>query len=403
MSDEERDARVRESLAEVALPPSGVTIDDFLRRYTHQLSGGQQQRVAIAMAFANRPHVIVCDEPTTGLDVTTQARVLKTVRELCQEHGVAALYVSHDLAVVAELADHVAVMYAGRIVERGPRDAIFSDARHPYTRRLLRAVPDLEGKRAVLGIPGRAPLPGNRPGGCFFAPRCDLAIDQCSRRSRPRAYGERQAPGRCYRADDAPSAIRVADEPAADGARPATSCWPLPRRRQLRLETRSCTTSTSRSAATSAWRSSASPARARRRRARCVAGLHHQYTGEVKLDDVKLATAARAARGGPQANPVRVPEPVRVAEPPPDDRADPGASAAAVPARGRDLARDDRLQGGRVPRAGRAVGRRPTASPTSCRGRAPARRDRPRARGRPRCWSATRSPRRWTSRSRPRS
>ena len=155
--------------------------DDFLSRYPHQLSGGQQQRVAIAMAFANRPHVIVCDEPTTGLDVTTQARVLKTVRELCQEHGVAALYVSHDLAVVAELADHVAVMYAGRIIERGPRDVIFSNPRHPYTRRLLRAVPDLEGKRAVLGIPGRAPLPGNRPDGCFFAPRCDLAIDQCTR------------------------------------------------------------------------------------------------------------------------------------------------------------------------------------------------------------------------------
>ena len=94
MSDDERDARVRETLGEVALPPSGVTIDDFLRRYTHQLSGGQQQRVAIAMAFASRPHVIVCDEPTTGLDVTTQARVLTTIRELCQQHGVAALYVS---------------------------------------------------------------------------------------------------------------------------------------------------------------------------------------------------------------------------------------------------------------------------------------------------------------------
>ena len=125
--------------------------------------------------------MIVCDEPTTGLDVTTQARVLETVRELCQVHGVAALYVSHDLAVIAELADHVAVMYAGRIIERGPRDAIFSMARHPYTRRLLRAVPDLEGKRAVVGIPGRAPLPGNRPGGCFFHPRCDLAIDECTR------------------------------------------------------------------------------------------------------------------------------------------------------------------------------------------------------------------------------
>src|ERR1700744_4387009 len=158
----------------------GQSDDELLKRSPHQLSGGQQQRVAIAMAFANRPHVIVCDEPTTGLDVTTQARVLKTIRELCQEPDVAALYVSHDLAVVAELADHVAVMYAGRIVERGPRDVIFSAPRHPYTRRLLRAIPDLEGKRAVVGIPGRAPLPGNRPDGCFFAPRCELAIVKCT-------------------------------------------------------------------------------------------------------------------------------------------------------------------------------------------------------------------------------
>jgi peptide/nickel transport system ATP-binding protein len=203
MDGAQRDARVKESLEEVALPGT----DDFLARYSHQLSGGQQQRVAIAMAFANRPHVIVCDEPTTGLDVTTQARVLKTIRELCQEHNVAALYVSHDLAVVAELADHVAVMYAGRIVERGPRDVIFSTPRHPYTRRLLRAVPDLQGKRAVLGIPGRAPLPGNRPAGCFFEPRCDLAIDRCSEEfPAPTSYEHGRHLVCCYRADDAPSA-----------------------------------------------------------------------------------------------------------------------------------------------------------------------------------------------------
>ena len=104
MSAEQRTARLREALEEVALPSDDV----FLKRYPHQLSGGQQQRVAIAMAFANRPRVIVCDEPTTGLDVTTQARVLETVRDLCRTHQVAALYVSHDLAVVAELADRVA-------------------------------------------------------------------------------------------------------------------------------------------------------------------------------------------------------------------------------------------------------------------------------------------------------
>ena len=165
-------------------------------RYPHQLSGGQQQRVAIAMAFANRPHVIVCDEPTTGLDVTTQARVLKTVRELCQEHGVAALYVSHDLAVVAELADHVAVMYAGRIIERGPRDVIFSNPRHPYTRRLLRAVPDLEGKRAVVGIPGSGAAAG-QPAGWLLLRAPLRAGDRRVHRGVPATDGlrRRQAPG----------------------------------------------------------------------------------------------------------------------------------------------------------------------------------------------------------------
>ena len=167
-SDADRRTRIKQVLAEVLLESD----DEFLRRYPHQLSGGQQQRVALAMAFANRPRVIVLDEPTTGLDVTTQAHVLDTVRDLCQAHGVAAVYVSHDLAVVASLSLRVAVMYAGRIVEIGPKSVLFRASAHPYTRRLVEAIPELSGAHALVGIPGAAPRPGQRPRGCFFAPRC---------------------------------------------------------------------------------------------------------------------------------------------------------------------------------------------------------------------------------------
>ncbi|MFL1378745.1 ABC transporter ATP-binding protein [Nocardiopsis protaetiae] len=137
LSPAEADARVREVLREVALPDDDV----FLRRYPHQLSGGQQQRVAIAMAFVGRPDVIVMDEPTTGLDVTTQKHVLDTVRRMTREYGTAGIYISHDMAVVAELADAVAVMYRGELVEHGPTGDVLSAPRHEYTRALLAAVP----------------------------------------------------------------------------------------------------------------------------------------------------------------------------------------------------------------------------------------------------------------------
>src|SRR5690606_28071073 len=132
--------RVREVLREVALPDD----DAFLARYPHQLSGGQQQRVAIAMAFADRPDVIVMDEPTTGLDVTTQAHVLETIRHMTRQHGTAGVYISHDMAVVADLADDIAVMYRGEVVERGKAAEVLADPEHEYTRRLLRAVPLLK-------------------------------------------------------------------------------------------------------------------------------------------------------------------------------------------------------------------------------------------------------------------
>ena len=130
--------------------------------------------------MANRPKVIVLDEPTTALDVTTQAHVLETVRDLTRSYGVSALYVTHDLAVVACLADRIAIMYAGRLVEIGPTAELFTGAYHPYTRRLLAAIPDIHGKRALHGIPGYAPRPGQRVAGCAFTPRCDWRIEKCA-------------------------------------------------------------------------------------------------------------------------------------------------------------------------------------------------------------------------------
>jgi peptide/nickel transport system ATP-binding protein len=191
----DREARLAQMMAEVLLPSDKA----FLRRYPHQLSGGQQQRVAIAMAFANRPKVIVLDEPTTALDVTTQAHVLDTVRDLTKSYGVAALYITHDLAVVANLADRIAVMYAGRVVETGTRDELFDSGHHPYTRKLLASIPDITGERALRGIPGWAPRPGQRPPGCAFTPRCDWAVDKCSEEFPP---VEDVSPGhhvRCWR------------------------------------------------------------------------------------------------------------------------------------------------------------------------------------------------------------
>jgi peptide/nickel transport system ATP-binding protein len=290
-SDAERDARLQEALGEVALPSD----DGFLARYPHQLSGGQQQRVAIAMAFACRPNVIVCDEPTTGLDVTTQARVLETVRDLCRSHSVAALYVSHDLAVVAELADRVAVMYAGRIVEAGTRDQLFGAARHPYTRRLLRAVPDLEGKRAVVGIPGFAPLPGRRPEWCFFEPRCQLATDVCRSAFPPAFEFEPGHRARCYHADEA-----LREVPVEGGVEEVH----VEREHELALAIRGLDAhygsratlfgielEVHRHECLALVGESGS---GKTTLARCVAGLHKDYTGAVVLGDDELPPAARS-------------------------------------------------------------------------------------------------------------
>ncbi len=185
-------------LVEVGLPDT----KEFLDRYPHQLSGGQVQRVALAMAFLPRPKVLVLDEPTTGLDVTTQGMVLKTMGELCRQHEVAALYVTHDLAVVANIADRVAVMYAGRIAEFGPRDAMFAHPAHPYTRALLDAIPHLSQARALAGIPGSTPGPGRRPEGCRFNDRCEYAVDDCRTIDPPDVEVGPDHVAKCLRVDE---------------------------------------------------------------------------------------------------------------------------------------------------------------------------------------------------------
>jgi peptide/nickel transport system ATP-binding protein len=191
------DQRVAEVLSEVKLDAAG----DLLRRYPHQLSGGQQQRVALAMAFACRPQLIILDEPTTGLDVTTQRHVLNTIRSLCEGYGVGAVYVSHDLAVVSELVEQVVVMYAGRQVEVGTTKSIFSRPAHPYTTRLLRAAPSIERAETLEGIEGQPPRPGERPVGCSFAARCALVVDECLKGQPPMVALDDSGHGaRCFRA-----------------------------------------------------------------------------------------------------------------------------------------------------------------------------------------------------------
>lgn len=193
-SKEESTERARQLVGRVELPQT----EEFMRRFPFELSGGQQQRVLIAMALALAPTAVVLDEPTTGLDVTTQARVLEVLTELAQVESVAFVYVTHDLAVVDHLADNVAVMYSGRLVETGNRYAIFSRPEHPYTNLLLDSVPRVNRRHALTGIPGTAAAPGERPTGCFFRTRCPLATSECEEAFPPATPNAAGGYVRCY-------------------------------------------------------------------------------------------------------------------------------------------------------------------------------------------------------------
>jgi peptide/nickel transport system ATP-binding protein len=170
--------------AEAARALDRVGIADARRRldlYPHEMSGGMNQRVMIAIALAGEPDLLVADEPTTALDATIQAQILDLLARLRAETNMAMVLVSHDLGVVAEACDRIAVMYAGRIVEEAPSATLFDAAAHPYTRGLLAALPDLDGpKRRLAAIPGTVPEPWNLPPGCAFAPRCPIAAEACA-------------------------------------------------------------------------------------------------------------------------------------------------------------------------------------------------------------------------------
>jgi len=171
--------RAVEAMNDVAIPDA----ERRARDYPHQLSGGMRQRIMIAMAIVNRPKLLIADEPTTALDVTIQAQILELLAELRAKFGLAMLFISHDLAVVSQVADRVAVMYAGCLVELGAKRDIFQAAAHPYTRGLLHAVPDLKTDRSrpLDTIEGTVPALQALPPGCAFEPRCDSRIAECAR------------------------------------------------------------------------------------------------------------------------------------------------------------------------------------------------------------------------------
>jgi peptide/nickel transport system ATP-binding protein len=182
LSEDAIAARVRELLEQVGLPVGRARV------YPHQLSGGQRQRVMIAMALACRPQLIVADEPTTALDVMVQAQILDLIAGLVKELGVGMLIISHDLSVLSDVCDRVAVMYAGRVVECGSAEQVFREPVHPYARALSQAFPrvgDAAARYAPAGLAGDPPDPHDLPPGCAFAPRCSRMIDACNEAEPP--------------------------------------------------------------------------------------------------------------------------------------------------------------------------------------------------------------------------
>ncbi|HTX28593.1 MAG TPA: ABC transporter ATP-binding protein [Streptosporangiaceae bacterium] len=283
--------RLTQVMAEAGLEDPGP----ILASYPHQLSGGQQQRVALAMAFACRPRLIVLDEPTTGLDVTTQRRVLDTVRGLCRTYQVAAVYISHDLAVVAEIADHVAVMYSGRLIEIGAAAEVFASPAHPYTRGLMRAIPSLEMSHELLGMAGSPPRPGNRPAGCSFRPRCEFAIAECELREPPAVVvSDTGHAARCVRATEvvglSGAALLARERTAPPAQEPvltisgvSVSYTNKPVLREISLDV----------GARKAVAIVGTSGSGKTTLARCVVGLHKDWTGTITFGGRELPPGVR--------------------------------------------------------------------------------------------------------------
>jgi len=277
-----------------------VELDDSFRgRYPHQLSGGQQQRVTIAMATVCEPPITVLDEPTTGLDVLTQERILDELMRLKTEEQLAMVYVSHDLAVVNGIADRIVVMYAGRVVESGPTSAVIARPRHPYTKALVAAIPDVKHPRTLRGIGGVAVGVGDWPHGCAFEPRCEHRLPRCQEAVPDLVATAPVHFARCWRWEElaADERLPVAVRRRAEADAPETL---------LEVSALAARYRTSRGDRTAVSDASFSVQRGhcvalvgesgsgKSTIARCVAGLHVPSSGRIMFEKIELAGQARA-------------------------------------------------------------------------------------------------------------
>lgn len=288
--------RIREERISRALGAVGLASDaEFLHRYPHQLSGGQAQRVAIGLALLLEPPLVVLDEPTTGLDVITQAQVLDEVVRLQKERGVAIVYVTHDLAVVSKVATRVAVMYAGHVVEQGPKWDVLFAPKHPYTAMLTASIPSLHAPRKPKGIAGVAPGPGEWPGGCRFAPRCDLRLAACEAET-PQLLPVIGTGGevRCLRSSEVRLAVqeqRTVARSSGGAVVDVRSLRAIYRTRRAEVVAAEDVSFQLRSGVCTALVGESGSGKTTL--ARCLAGLHPRAGGSIKLDGLEVAPSIR--------------------------------------------------------------------------------------------------------------